>query len=107
MRSDAPFAFAGLWERWEGVGGKPLETCTILTTQANEVLAPVHDRMPVILDADVYDLWLDPKVTKADALTPLLRSYPADRMTSHAVSLAVNKPAYDSADLVAPVINSA
>ncbi len=106
MKTDEPFFFAGLWERWEH-GGKALETCTILTTQANDVLAPVHDRMPVILDPDAYDLWLDPAVRKSDELTPLLRPYSAARMTSHPVGLNVNKPTYDSAELIAPVVNSA
>ena len=106
MKTDEPFFFAGLWERWEH-GGKQLETCTILTTTANDVLAPVHDRMPVILDPDAYDLWLDPAVQRSDELTALLRPYPTARMTAHLVSLAVNKPIYDSADLIAPLVNSA
>ncbi len=90
MKSDAPFFFAGLWERWEGAGGKALETCTILTTQANDLLAPVHDRMPVILNPDAYELWLDPAVRESNDLTALLRPYPAAQMTSHPVSLNVN-----------------
>ena len=106
LKADEPFFFAGLWERWEQ-SGKTLETCTILTTAANDVLAPVHDRMPVILDPDAYDLWLDPAVQRSDDLTALLRPYPAARMTSHPVSLNVNKPAYDSAELIAPLVNSA
>jgi putative SOS response-associated peptidase YedK len=68
-----PFAFAGLWSRWER-GEKPLETCTIITTSANEAVEPIHDRMPVILHRENYDLWLDPEA-KTEALTKLLRSY--------------------------------
>lgn len=58
LRDEQHFAFAGLWERWQSPNGKPLDTCTILTTAANQVLAPIHDRMPVILHPDDYELWL-------------------------------------------------
>lgn len=78
-----------------------------MTTTANEVLAPVHDRMPVILDPDAYDRWLDPAVRKSDDLTALLRPYPAAAMTSHSVSLNVNKPTQDGAELITPLVNSA
>jgi putative SOS response-associated peptidase YedK len=105
MREERPFAFAGLWERW-GEGRETIESCTILTTEANEVLAPVHDRMPVIVAPRDYGLWLDQGVTKADQLTPLLRPYPAKEMTSHPVSSSVNNPRYDHEDLLAPLVNS-
>lgn len=106
MKDERPFAFAGLWERWEGVGGKGVESCTILTTTASEILAPVHERMPVILKPEDYDLWLDTKTTAADKLTPLLRPYSAVEMTSHPVGSGVNNPRSDSADLIAPFPNS-
>ncbi len=105
MKDEHPFAFAGLWERW-GEGRETIESCTILTTEANEVLAPVHDRMPVIVAPEDYALWLDQKVTKAERLTPLLRPYPAERMASHPVSSSVNNPRYDNEDLLAPPVNS-
>ncbi len=105
MKDERPFAFAGLWERW-GDGRETIESCTILTTEANEVLSPMHDRMPVIVAPGDYGLWLDQKVTKADQLTPLLRPYPAADMTSHPVSTSVNNPRYDGEDLLAPLINS-
>lgn len=73
LDDEEPFAFAGLWSRWER-GESPLETCTIITTAANEAVEPIHDRMPVILHRDEYDVWLDPDA-KADALTKLLRPY--------------------------------
>src|SRR5262245_13513854 len=63
LKDDALFAFAGLWERWKDPQGQIIRTCTILTTQANALLAGVHDRMPVILHPDDYDLWLDPGIT--------------------------------------------
>src|SRR5207244_2042608 len=77
-----PFAFAGLWERWNG---EPAETCTILTTEANPLVRPVHDRMPVILPAEHFTAWLDPR-TPTDALHGLLRPYPAGEMTASPVS---------------------
>src|SRR3989475_9953702 len=67
------FAFAGLWERWVGEEDEFIESCTILTTEPNELLAQVHNRMPVILDAKDYDLWLDPEVQQAERLKPLLQ----------------------------------
>lgn len=103
MKDDRPFAFAGLWEQWEGKGGEAIESCTILTTKANEVLVPVHDRMPVIIAPEDYELWLDPTTSKAELLTPLLRPYPAEMMDSHPVSTSVNNPRYDSEDLLAPI----
>ncbi len=106
MRDEQLFAFAGLWERWEGEGSEAIESRTILTTVANEVLAPVHDRMPVIVAPEDYELWLDQKMTKGDQLTPLLRPYSLEMMTSHPVSLSVNNPRYDGEDLLAPLINS-
>ena len=77
-----PFAFAGLWERWAGEGGEPVESCTILTTTANEAIAPIHDRMPVILDREHHGVWLDRGVTDAAALLPLLRPQPAEAVTA-------------------------
>jgi putative SOS response-associated peptidase YedK len=102
MRDGEPFAIAGLWERWEGDGG-PLETCTLLTTGANELLAPYHDRMPVILRPEDYDLWLDLGVERADLLMPLLRPYPEAEMSTYAVSPLVNSPANDGPRCVEPV----
>jgi len=106
MKDEQPFAFAGLWEHWEGEGGEAIESCTILTTEANEVLAPVHDRMPVIVAPENYELWLDPTMNKTEPVTPLLRPYSAERMSSHPVGLSVNNPQYDREDLLAPIINS-
>ena len=90
------FAFAGLWEHWEGVNGENIESCTLLTIQANELMLPIHHRMPVILDPKYYDLWLDPEVKKPELLKPLLRPYPTEDMTAYPVSTTVNKPSNDS-----------
>ena len=102
MRDDEPFAVAGLWEVWEG-GGDPLETCTLLTTEANELLTGYHDRMPVILRPEDYDLWLDVGVRSAERLLPLLRPFPREEMTTYAVSLMVNNPSNDTPRCVEPV----
>lgn len=101
MKGGEPFAVAGLWEVWEG-DGDPLETCTLLTTEANELLAGYHDRMPVILRPEDYDLWLDSEVRSVERLLPLLRPYPREEMTTYAVSLMVNSPSNDSPRCVEP-----
>ncbi|QDV36944.1 SOS response-associated peptidase [Tautonia plasticadhaerens] len=94
MKDDRPFAFAGLWERWDK-GGGPIESCTLITGEPNEVVAPVHDRMPVILHDSDYDIWLDPEVTDPKMLRPLLVPYPAEEMEAYPVSTLVNSPAND------------
>jgi putative SOS response-associated peptidase YedK len=86
------FAVAGLWEHWQSADGSEIESCTLLTTAANEMMRPLHDRMPVILQPDDYALWLDPQETKADQLLPLLRPFPSERMTAYPVSTIVNSP---------------
>lgn len=103
MRDDDVFAFAGLWEHWEGEGGKVIESCSIIVTYANELIRPVHDRMPVILDPDDYATWLDTHWHDADSLVPLLRSYPAARMVAFPVSRRVSKPVYDAPDCATPI----
>lgn len=95
------FGFAGLWEEWlDKESGELVETCTIITTEANKVLEPVHDRMPVILKPKDYDEWLDEKLKDTEKLQKLLVPFPAAQMKSHAVSKAVNSPAYDSPELI-------
>ncbi|HEY9877898.1 MAG TPA: SOS response-associated peptidase [Leptolyngbyaceae cyanobacterium] len=98
------FAFAGLWEQWtDPQSGGELETCTILTTAANAVLEPVHDRMPVILPQEHYEAWLDPDFYDPSALQALLQPYDAEAMQSYAVSKAVNSPKNDSSACLEPV----
>jgi putative SOS response-associated peptidase YedK len=91
---EKPFAFAGLWERWEGPDG-PVESCAILTTEANALVRPVHERMPVILPERHWQAWLDRDQQDAAALVPLLRPYPSDAMRAYPVSLLVNDPKND------------
>jgi putative SOS response-associated peptidase YedK len=97
------FAFAGLWERWKDAAGKPLETCTILTTTPNAVTSAVHDRMPVILSPDAYDLWLDPGFADVTAVTELLKPYDARAMRCYPVSARVNHVANDDLECCVPV----
>jgi putative SOS response-associated peptidase YedK len=101
LRDDSPFGFAGLWERWEGED-RVIESCAILTTEANELLKPVHDRMPVILHPESYELWLDQDAGKQSLLQELLRPFPASEMAAYAVSTAVNNPASQGEVLVKP-----
>jgi putative SOS response-associated peptidase YedK len=97
----APFAMAGLWERWSRPAGsaaepaEAVETFAILTTSANEVLAPYHDRMPVILDARFYDDWLNPFLTDTDTVHRLLLPFPSMRMVARAVGPRVNSNRFD------------
>jgi len=101
LKDKEVFGFAGLWEEWlDKETGELTETCTIITTEANEVLKPVHDRMPVILKSDSYEEWLNPKIKDTAKLQNLLVPYPANEMSSHAVSRAVNSPSEDSAELI-------
>jgi putative SOS response-associated peptidase YedK len=93
-RDEMPWAFAGLWERWQGPDGS-VESCCILTTTANEVVRPVHDRMPVIVPRQHWAAWLDPQAQDAGELAPLLRPYPADAMRAYPVGLLVNNPRND------------
>lgn len=93
LRSDEPFALAGLWERWDK-RGRRLETCTLLTTVANRLVEPIHDRMPVILARSEWERWLSPG-TRAAELGPLLRPYEADDLEAYEVSTLVNSPVHD------------
>ena len=99
--SDAkPFAFAGLWERWSKGGSKPLDTCTIITTSPNELIADLHDRMPVILPRALYEEWLDPTPMSAKRLQEVLVPHPAEGMEAYPVSTFVNKPANDGPECI-------
>jgi putative SOS response-associated peptidase YedK len=97
-----PVAFAGLWERWER-DGQALETCAILVTQANALVASIHDRMPAILDPADEARWLDPAVTDPAVLCPLLVPCPPERLRLWPVGTAVNRPGAEGPDLMAPV----
>jgi putative SOS response-associated peptidase YedK len=99
----AVFAFAGLWDRWRGQDGQVLESCTILTTTPNVLLADVHDRMPVILAAEHYDRWLDPAMQGVVSAMGLLKPYDAALMRKYPVSKRVNLVANDDSECSTPV----
>ena len=100
MEDGRPFAFAGLWESWSKGEGE-IRTCTILTTGANALVGEVHDRMPVILAHDAYDVWLDP-ASERDELTGLLAPYPEDEMEAYPVSRFVNSPSNNNPRCIEP-----
>ncbi len=102
LEGHQPFVFAGLWERWTK-GPEPIESCTIITTDANEKVAEVHDRMPVILPAEARDIWLDESVQDPELLTSLLRPYPAAAMAFAPVSRMVNSPRNNSPEILRPM----
>ena len=101
MEDEKPFAFAGLWERWER-DGEEIRSCTILTTEPNDLLRKVHDRMPVILPPEAQATWLDPEIRDPAPLLPLLAPYPSGAMTVYPVSRAVNSPSNDGPGCVEP-----
>jgi putative SOS response-associated peptidase YedK len=101
LAAPGPFAFAGLWEPAAAVPGAG-PTCTILTTEPNEIARLIHDRMPVILDPKDYAQWLDPSVEVAAEVRPLLRPFPAVAMTAYPISTRVNNPAFDDPACLAP-----
>ena len=101
MQDDSPFAFAGLWETWRD--GEEIRSCTIITTDANDLMGEIHHRMPVILQPEDYDMWLDPDFDEKEALTTLLKPYPADAMEAYTVSRRVNKPSNNEPSVLEPV----
>lgn len=102
LESKKPFAFAGLWEEWFSPDGSHLRTATIITTDANPLIAPLHARMPVILSPDNHQLWLDPKEVKPEKYTHLLKPFTAEKMVFHPVSHLVNDPKIDSPECILP-----
>jgi putative SOS response-associated peptidase YedK len=90
LQDDSLFAFAGLWDRWRDPGGQVVESCSILTTAPNSLLANVHNRMPVILSPEHYDLWLDPGFKRVEALKEMLNPFDAMLMKRYPVSTRVN-----------------
>jgi len=89
------FAFAGLWDHWRGGSDEQIDSFTILTTRPNDLIRPLHDRMPVIVRRVDYDLWLDPATHDVERLNPLLCPHPAEGWVAHPVGTHVNSPAHD------------
>ena len=103
LNNSSVMGFAGLWEKWKAEDGSQVETCCILTTAANEIMKPIHDRMPVILQPDDYGLWLSRNVHDPDELQRLYKPYPADQMVAYPVPELVNNPRFDSASCIVQV----
>ena len=101
MRTGEPFAFAGLWSVWRDPDGNRVPSCAIITTAANELLRPIHDRMPVVLPKELEEFWLDASVEDAPTLTGIMASYPAGAMEAFEVSRLVNSVAKDAPEVVA------
>lgn len=98
-----PLGLAGLWEHWESKTGRVLESCTILTTNANSLLNPIHTRMPVILSPEKFTDWLDPNQTNVEYLKQLLNSPPSVVLTTYPISKQINNPIYNAPDNIAPL----
>ncbi len=107
LRDGQVMSLAGLWEKWKGPHGQDIETCTILTTAANTLLKPLHERMPVILHADEFDLWLDRDIDDVGRLSELFHPYPSDLLTEHRVSMDVNRPVNDDRRCILPLEQAA
>jgi len=103
LKDGSPMVFAGLWESWKSPEGEVIGSCTILTTTSNKLIESLHDRMPVILHPQEYDVWLDREMTDPEKLNPLYKPYPAERMEMYPVSDLVNSPRNDTPDLIKPV----
>ena len=92
LKSGKPFGFAGLYNIWKSPEGEQIRTSTIITTDANELVHPLHDRMPVIASPDAYDMWLDPNIHDKALLQNILKSYPSEELEAYEVTSLVNSP---------------
>lgn len=101
MKDHEPFAFAGLWDTWKNPEGELIRTCTIITTNPNDVVLPIHNRMPAILTPEAREEWLDPGLQDDNVLLHLLSPYPSEAMMARPVSRLVNNPRNDSPELIA------
>lgn len=103
MRDGSPLAFAGIWDSWKAPVGENLETCAILTTAANSLVAPLHDRMPVLLHPTEFELWLDRSMNNPEKLQRLYQPYPAESLQEWEVSPLVNNPVRETPDTIIAV----
>ena len=104
MRSGEPFAFAGLWSVWRDPDGNRVPSCAIITITANDLLSPIHDRMPVVLPRHMEDFWLDRAIDDAATLASVLAPYPNDAMEAYEVSTLVNSAANDGPEVIVAVV---
>ena len=103
LKSEKPFSFAGLYDRWVSPENEEIYSCTIITTDSNEMLKPIHDRIPVIIKKDRRSLWIEPEFKDYDVLKSLLRSYDQDLMKVHRVSKFVNTPKNNSPECISEI----
>lgn len=103
LKTKRPFTFAGLWARWRSPADEPLDTCTIVTGPPNDLVRPIHDRMPVILRPEARDAWLDPKLRNENDLLSLLDVFPAEQLETYPVSRHVNSPDNDDSKCIEPL----
>jgi putative SOS response-associated peptidase YedK len=103
MKDSSIMGLAGIWDHWKTPNGETLESCSILTTNSNSLIQPIHDRMPVILHPEEYYLWLDRDITDPEKLKSLYQPYPADLLDFYRVSSLVNNPRNDSPDCILPL----
>ena len=103
LRSGEPFGFAGLWETWQSTNGDVIRSCTIVTTQPNKLMEPIHHRMPVIIPKDSEDLWLDSKNQDTSSIRNLIRPFPGDEMEVYEITNLVNSTANDIPEVLARV----
>jgi putative SOS response-associated peptidase YedK len=106
LKSKEPFGFAGLYETWKAPDGEPVTSCTIITTEANELVAPIHDRMPVIIPKRRHKTWLDPENQDVAKVVALLAPFPAEKLEAYEVSRLVNTPANNSPECIAPLVEA-
>ncbi len=104
LRDNVPFALAALWEVWGPRGEEPIYSCAIVTTTPNELLAPIHHRMPVILSGAGLATWLNREITLAEEVLPLCRPYPGSEMEFHKVGPQVENENYDSIEVTDPIL---
>ena len=102
LKSREPFAFAGLWGTWRNPKGDIITSCTVITTLANDLLSPVHDRMPVILPRDLESFWLDLHIQDLVTLSDVLTPYPSEAMEAYEVSSLVNSPSNNGSGVLIP-----
>jgi putative SOS response-associated peptidase YedK len=103
LKSGKPFGFAGLYSIWKSPEGEDIHTCAIITTDSNELVSSIHDRMPAIISREHYDLWLDPKKFDKEKLLSLLAPYNPSEMEWYTVTNKVNSPSYNSPDNIVPI----
>ena len=103
MKNREPFALAGVWDKWEQPGKESVYSFALITTEPNDVVAKIHDRMPVIIPRSKYDTWLDPAIQDVAVLQPLLAPYPPEWMEAYQVGFEVNDPKNNTPDLINPV----